>query len=620
MSITTTNYCFHPLNNNNYSTKFITLKTFHHNFSKPCLNFNSFIIVHSTACTTPVLDDITYGFETQDVNDDDNVNKLLLNLLRDPNPSTQQRGLEYYEKAKVGSLGFRPQKTVFKSLLRYLVKSKKWDFVYVVCRDMVVYQVLPDCVFCATIVSDCIKQRKFKTAEMLLESFEFDKKVCAFAYVSAMRSYNKLHMYRVSIDLYERMKSSEVELDCRGYVVVMEAFLKLGNFRKVVEMFSEFNELKGSEKIENLEDVVQVYEVLIEALGKLGQGFKALERFEGMREKGIPSSPSIYASLIGSLAEMREINIVETLVDEAESKEMIKDPALFLKLVIMYVEEGLMDRTLDVVNIMKGANLKVSDCILCAIVNGFAKKRGLKAAAMVYHELVSQGCEPGQVTYASIINVFFRLGIFSKAKKVFDEMQLRGFDRCVVAYSTMIVMYGKTGKLREAMRLLAKMKERGCEPNVWVYNTLIDVHGRANNLRQVDKIWNEMKRKKLKPDRVSYTSIIGAYSKAKEYEACIEFYEEYRMNGGKIDLAMAGIMVGIFSKINRIDELVKLLKNLKDEGTKLDARLYRSALNAMRDAGLQLQIRWLQENFKSFLSESLVDNDTRNRKIHVLDR
>ncbi|XP_010668078.2 pentatricopeptide repeat-containing protein At5g13770, chloroplastic [Beta vulgaris subsp. vulgaris] len=592
-----------PLHN---STKFTIFKAFHH-FLSPPWTHPKFIIIHSSAYPPPVLqeesspvsplvDKINYEtpiseFQPQNF-DERNLNKLIRELLKDSR--TEDLGFEYYEKAKSSS-DFQPQKTTFKSLLRYLVKSKKWDLISLISRDMKMYQILPDKMFCARIVSTCIKARKSKVAYILLESFEFDKKVAVFAYNSALRNYNKLHMYSVTIQLYEKMISSGVVLDSGGYVLIMEAYKKVGNFMKVVEIFSE---LEGSEQLENVENYTQIYGILLHALGRLGQSSKALEQYKEMGGKGVPRNASIYATLIGSLAEAKEISMVEQLVEEAESKQMLKDPALFLKLVIMYVKEGLLERTLDVVNKMKSANLKISDCIFCAIVNGYAKKRGLKVAARVYQELVSQGCEPGQVTYSSIINVYFRLALFYKAKKVFDEMQERGFDKCVVAYSTMIVMYGKMGQLREAMTLLAKMKEKGCEPNVWVYNALIDSHGRVKNMRQVDKIWKEMKRRKVEPDRVSYTSIIGAYSRAREYETCTVFYDEYRKSGGVIDLALAGIMVGVFSKINRIDEIIKLLQDLKAEGTKMDTRLYRSALNALRDAGLQMQVRWLEENFE----------------------
>ncbi|XP_021764111.1 pentatricopeptide repeat-containing protein At5g13770, chloroplastic-like [Chenopodium quinoa] len=588
---------FYPLQN---TTKFTISKAFHHFLSPPKL-----IILHSSAFPSPVLEEepspvlplveFTYNNPNSDLqplkSDEKNINQLIRELLKDPR--TENLGLEYYEKAKAGS-EFHPQKATIKALLRYLVKSKKWDLVSMMCKDIKKWEILPDIFFCARLVSSCIKARKFKVADLLLECFEFEQKVASFAYDSALRSYNKLHLYGITIELFEKMRLKEIVLDPGGYVLVMEAYMKLGNFKKVVEVFSELGDIN---KVENVDNLSKIYGVLIDALGKSGEPLKALEQFELMDEKGIPVNASIYASLIGSLAEDKEIGVVERLVEEAESNRMLKDPALFLKLVVMYVEEGLLEKTLGVVKKMKAANLKISDCIFCAIVNGYAKKRGLKEAARVYQELTLEGCEPGQVTYASIINVYFRLALFYKAKIVFNEMQQRGFDKCVVAYSTMIAMYGKTGQLREAMTLLAKMKERGCEPNVWVYNTLIDLHGRAKNMRQVEKLWKEMKRRRVKPDRVSYTSIIGAYSRAQEYETCTVFYDEYRTNGGGVDLALAGMMVGVFSKINRIDELIKLLQDLKAEGIQLDTRLYKSASNALRDVGLEMQVRWLEETF-----------------------
>ncbi|KAJ8435182.1 hypothetical protein Cgig2_028368 [Carnegiea gigantea] len=605
--------CFHPLHQ---SSKFAIFKAVHHFLSPPWLN-PRFIIAHSSAFPSPVLEEeplplveITYEapnstYPDAEPNDPD-LNKLILDLLGDP--CTQDLALEYYKKAKERS-GFLPRKATFKSLLRYLVRSKKWDLIPLVCEDMKAYQVFPHRLFCARILSACISARKFRVADMLLETFEIDRQIAALAYETALRSYTKLHMYRICV------KSGEIVLDPGGCVLAMEAYLKLGNYKKVVELFSE---LEASKKLDSLESPVQAYGVLIEALGKLGEGVQAVKQFEQMGIKGIPPNASVYASLIGSLADLREVKIVEHLVEEAECKQMLKDPALFLNLVIMYIEEGLLEKTLDVVKKMKDANLKVSDCILCAIVNGYTKKRGLKEAAKVYEDLISQGCEPGQVTYASVINVYFRLALYSKAKKVFDEMQQKGFDRCVVAYSTMIVMYGKIGQLREAMKLLAKMKERRCDPNVWVYNALIDLHGRANNLKQVDKLWKEMQRRKVRPDRVSYTSTIVAYSKAREYETCMKFYDEYRMNGGKIDLVMAGIMVSVFSKINRIDALIKLLQDMKAEGIKLDVRLYKSAFNALRDAGLQMQVKWLQESFKMTSVEPSNAKHGRPRKIPAL--
>ncbi|KAB2623942.1 pentatricopeptide repeat-containing protein [Pyrus ussuriensis x Pyrus communis] len=163
-----------------------------------------------------------------------------------------------------------------------------------------------------------------------------------------------------------------------------------------------------------------------------------------------------------------------------------------------FYKEGLTEKTLGVVKAMKGANIRVSDNICCAVVSGFSRKNRLLIAVKFFEDLVSMGCQPGQ------------------------EMEEKGFGKCVVAYSSMVVMYGKTGRPRDAMRLMAKMKEKGCKPNLWIYNSLMDMHGRDKNLRQVSKIWTEMKRRKVAPDKGSW----GCFGQGFGWNDGWDFFED----------------------------------------------------------------------------------------------
>ncbi|XVF19310.1 hypothetical protein REPUB_Repub11eG0099600 [Reevesia pubescens] len=520
----------------------------------------------------------------------DNLNRFLCGLLQDA--QSEDLAYDYYEKAKQRP-GFLPKKPMLKLLIRYLVQSKKWDLIMYISEDFKHYNVLPDTYTCSRLTNTCIRARKFKVVETLLEVFKSDEEVGVIAFNSAMAGYNKLHMFRSTIAVCETMKFNGIFQDSESYCHVMEAYQQIGDMDKVSSLFDEFE----SRKLNLTPVAPRIYSILCESLAKSGQAYEALEYFRDMGKKGILVSSSVYSSLICSFATIPDLTVVEELFKEAEERRMVRDPEVFLKLVIMYIDEGLLEKTLEVVRVVKGANIKVSDCIFCTIVNGFSKRRGFQSAIVVYEELLLQGCKPGQVTYACIINAYCRIGLNSKAEMVFAEMQQKGFDKCVVAYSSMIAMYGKAGGIRDAMKLVAKMKQKGCQPNVWIYNSLMDMHGRIKNLRQVEKLWKEMKRRKLAPDKVSYTTIISAYNRAREYEMCVKFYQEYRLNGGLIDKAMAGTMVGVFSKTSQVDELVKLLQDIKTEGTQLDGRLYHSAMNALRDAGLEKQVKWLQKNF-----------------------
>ncbi|KAL8268730.1 hypothetical protein R6Q59_002528 [Mikania micrantha] len=529
-------------------------------------------------------------FDNQPLPQQENINLLICSLLKDP--KTEEIGFERYQKAKLMP-DFRPTRSTLHNLIRYSLRLKNWNSIWSISEDFSRFNVYPDASSCCRLISSCIRAKRLKLANNLLHVLKFEKEVAVLSFNAAMRSYNKLHMYSSAVKVFDVMSSSGMQLDGECYGHTMEAYLKMGQNDQVVSLFNEFK----SRNIKWTPFYSQIYRIVCESLAKSKKPFQALEFFREMIKKGIPEDPSFYSTLISSFVSIQEVKIVENLLTEAESKKMLRDPAVFLKLVLMYIEVGLLEKTLDVVSSMKHANIKVSDCIFCAIVNGFAKKRGPTSAVKVYEDLVADGCDPGQVTYASVLNVYFRLGLYDKAEEVFWEMDNKGFDKCVVAYSSMIAMYGKVNRIRDAMRLLARMKERGVELNVWIYNSILDMHGKVLNLKQVEKIWKEMKRRKVVADKVSYTSVINAYSKAREFDTCMKYYYEYRLNGGRVDRAMGGIMVGVFSKVSRVDELVKLLQDMKSEGTGLDARLYRSSLNALRDAGVHIQVRWLEESF-----------------------
>ncbi|KAG6477762.1 pentatricopeptide repeat-containing protein At5g13770, chloroplastic-like [Zingiber officinale] len=512
------------------------------------------------------------------------------------NPQTEALAFQYYQQAKT-SPSFRPDKTTLRILFGSLIKSKRWNSISVLIDDLGSLHVHPDESTCARLVRSCIRARKLKLVESLLRVLESDKanaSSAVSAFSSAMRSYNQLHMYRCTVSVFNQMIAVGLSPDSSCYRSILRSYQELGETEKVVALFLEYQSKKSGTLTV---DAAEIYLILCESLGKSGRAFEALRYFREMEAKGMPPNVAMYASLMSSFAGIREAEIAEDLFREATKKGLVRDKAVFMNLVLMYVDLGQLEKTLVVVQNMRDLKIHVSDCILSTIINGFATKKGSRSAVAAYEQLLSLGCDPGQVTYASIINIYCRLGLSKMAEAAFSKMIEKGYDKCVVAYSNMISMYGKLGKVREAMRLLTRMKVKGCKPNVWVYNSLLHIHGKLMNLRQVEKLWKEMIRRKIAPDKISYTSIIGAYSKAKRLDECVKFFAEFKREGGKVDRALAGIMVGVFSKGSMLDELINLLKEIKEEGIVMDERLHESALYALRDAGLQIHVKWFQQSF-----------------------
>ncbi|KAF3340323.1 pentatricopeptide repeat-containing protein [Carex littledalei] len=554
------------------------------------------IVSFTNACSSPLLENSSINLhqislQPSPVTDITISNDLIRNLCEDP--QTEAIAFEYYKKAREKQ-NLQPDSKTLVTLFRKLLKSKQWSSVGYIIEDLRSLNVLPDVPMCSALVTGCIKARKFKLMESFLEVVETRKGGAArAAFGSALRGYNKLHMYRNTILVYDRMRAAQLPLDSTCFVATMKAYHALRNLDMVISLFDEYK----SNKFDPSNDAIEIYNILCDSLAKGGKPSVALRYMRAMEKEGLLPTTSIYSSLISSFAAKKEVEMAEDLFNEAHDKGLVKDPEMCQKLIVMYVETGLVEKTIWVVRRMKEEGIKISDCICSAIVNGFAKKRSLKASLRSFDQLIYIGCEPGQVTYASVVNVCCRLGLTKEAEKVFSEMLEKGFDRCLVAYANMISMYGKSGRASDAMRLLAKMKQKGWQPNVWVYNSLLDMYSRLMNVRQVEKLWKEMERRKITPDKVSYTSVIGAYSRAGELDECIRFYQQFKANGGKVDRVLAGIMVGVFSRSSRFVDLTELLRDMKQQGTELDRRLYESVLNRLHDAELQVHIRWLENNF-----------------------
>ncbi|CAN6229302.1 unnamed protein product [Urochloa humidicola] len=522
-------------------------------------------------------------------------NKFIRGLCGDP--QTEQLAFECYRRALLQP-GFLPEKKTVNALTVQLLRAKQWSSLELLVDDFRAYGVLPEKRTCARLVACCIRARRFALAEAVLGVLLEAKKgaPAATAFAAAMLAYNKLHMFRSTVVLYGQARVARLALNADAYRAAMAACGALGEPDMVASLFK----LYRSQKWYPTDTSPETYAIVCDALGKAGRALDALRCLREMEADGLSPNAAIYSSVVGALADAREKAAAEDLYLEAWDSKMLGDPDMFLKLTVMHVEAGVVEETVEVAKDMRQIGLRVTDCILSTIINGFVKRRGLKPAIRAYDKLVFMGCEPGQVTYAMVINVYCRLGRSDRAEAVFSEMIGRGFDKCVVAYGSMISTYGKIKRASEAMKMLAMMKQKGCEPNVFVYNSLLDMHGRLGNAKQAEKLWKEMARSKVRPDRISYTAIILANNRAGELERCMELYQEFRETGAKVDKAMAGLMAGVFSKCSRFNELIELLKDMN--GTKLDRRLYMSVLRSLRDAGLEVHVKWLQSNF-TFVEE-----------------
>lgn len=514
-------------------------------------------------------------------------NRHLFKMLKSSKTRTQ--AIKLYQIAK-RQPEFQLHSKNMKILANYFVDSEKWFALRELAKDIGNYGLLPEFGILNRILIESVKSRKFEVAEAWLELIENNEEHRVAAYNVLMRAYMKRRMYDRTMSVYRRMIMKGVLPDVESYCFVMTVLRNAGELGRVVGVYKEMKE-KG------IRPNRVAYSILADTFGKLGRPSDSLAVLREMQEAGIKPDRIFYNSLIHAFALAKMVDKAQEIFEEARVAGCLKDPIVFTTMVLMYVDSGLCERAFEVVKLMKEMDIKVTDCVLCAIVNGYAKKRDPDATVKVFKQLVSVGCRPGQGTYACMINVYTQLGMYATAESLLCEMQIRGFKKCVVAYSNLISVYGKLGNVNAALRVFHSMKEAGCVPNAWVYNSLIYMYSRVGNLDQVEKLLNEMRGMCIVPNKVTYTSVILGYNKVGQFNKAIRLFYEYRKDGGNVDRPLAGIMVNAFSKSDRLNELLRFLKDIHAAGLELDFRLHRSALNALLDSGLNEQVRWFLRSF-----------------------
>eukprot|EP00252_Welwitschia_mirabilis_P008762 TRINITY_DN20917_c0_g1_i1.p1 TRINITY_DN20917_c0_g1~~TRINITY_DN20917_c0_g1_i1.p1 ORF type:complete len:581 (+),score=84.43 TRINITY_DN20917_c0_g1_i1:234-1976(+) len=476
-------------------------------------------------------------------------------------------------------------------LVELFVESQQWNSLSKLANDVQNSLNLPKFSVLARIFASSVNYGKFDVAEAWLDVLDncYDKKNVS-AYKVLMRSYFKVKLYDKCASVFERLKTKGLAPDLESYCIFMSSLRNKCQWIKLAETFEEMKE-------KQIKLNIVAYSIVIDSLGKEEKPYSALALMRKMQKEGLQPDEVLYNSLIHAFASAKMWKQAQEIFHESQTRGDLKDLILFTTTIQMQVEAGYFDQAMYTLKSMKQKNIQVTDCLFCTLVKGFGKKKSPKAAINAFEEVVSLGFEPGQLTCGLVINFFSQLGMYGSAEGLLSKMQSNGLRNCVVAFSNLIDAYGKIGNVDAALRIFHKMRDAGCLPNVWVYNSLIHMYGMRKDIEQVEKLLCEMKGMLLVPDNVTYTSVMASYSKMGQFEKAVSLFKEFKTEGGKVDRPMAGIMINAFSKANKLCDLLEMLQELDAANLELDSRLRRSALNALRDAGLQTHVEWFRVTF-----------------------
>ncbi|XP_054822808.1 LOW QUALITY PROTEIN: pentatricopeptide repeat-containing protein At5g55740, chloroplastic-like [Prosopis cineraria] len=213
------------------------------------------------------------------------------------------------------------------------------------------------------------------------------------------------------------------------------------------------------------------------------------------------------------------------LIEEAElvfSKIIMKDEVTWNLLTSCYVQNGLVEKALDMCHLMREENLRFDCVILSSLLTVAADIRNVELGMMGHSYCIKSNFESDLVVSSSIIDMYAKCGKMDYARRVFSSTTKRD----IVLWNTMLAAYAELGLSGEVLRLFYRMQMETITPNVISWNSVILGFFRNGQVTEAQNMFSEMYFLGVQPNLITWTTMMsGLAQNGRNYEAILVFKE-----------------------------------------------------------------------------------------------
>ncbi|XP_047324956.1 putative pentatricopeptide repeat-containing protein At3g15130 [Impatiens glandulifera] len=373
--------------------------------------------------------------------------------------------ISYQTYSLVIKSGFESNTFLANAILKTLLRHKRFQealYVFNNCRNK-------DVVSWNTMMNSVSKIPRF-WYQMCREGVKPDE----FTFATALTGLASLSNIEFGIQVHSQLvKSGYGDNRCVG--------------DSLVEMYLESQNLFDSLKAFKETDCKDVgsWNQLAKGCINCGEPSKALQFIHDMRVEGFEPNRFVLATGLNAcsdLACLEEGEKIHTLrIKLSDEVDICVDNAL----IDMYAKCGFMDGAVKVFRLM-GDRSVVS---WTTMIMGFAQNGCARRALEMFDEMRSNGVEPSEITFVSVLYACSQGGYVREGWKHFLSMTKDyGIVPCEDHYACMVDLLGRAGLIGEAEELIGRMPPFESGFMVWkMFLKVCLVHGDVETSRRVAK-------------------------------------------------------------------------------------------------------------------------------------
>lgn len=287
---------------------------------------------------------------------------------------------------------------------------------------------------------------------------------------------------------------------------------------------------RWAESLSGFKHTPDLYDVIIDTLGKTKQMVKMKGMLEEMKEAQLVTLNTL-AKAMRRFAGAGQWEDAVRIFDDLGTFGLEKNTESMNVLLDTLCKEKRVEQARRIYLDLK-SHISPNANTFNTFIHGWCKVNRVDEAHWTLQEMKGHGYRPCVISYSTIILFYCRRCKFSKVYELLDEMDAQGCPANVITYTTIMCSLTKSEEFEEALQIAERMKSAGCEPDTLFYNCLIHTLGRAGKVQEAIHVFEvEMPSKSVLPNTSTYNSMISMYCHRAQEQKAMKLLEEMEKSG-----------------------------------------------------------------------------------------
>jgi pentatricopeptide repeat protein len=283
-----------------------------------------------------------------------------------------------------------------------------------------------------------------------------------------------------ALELFREMEQEGVWPNAVTFMAVLNACASVVSLQegrcvheKVIQSGCESDILVGTSLVDmyakcgSIEDCQRVFDkmpsrnvvtwtAIILGYVKCGQGQKALDLFQEMKQEGVHPNAFTFVAVLNACASLVALEDGRCAHEQIIQSGCESDVFVGSSLVDMYAKCGSIEDAWRVFNKMPSRDVVT----WTAMILGHVKCQQGQKALELFRQMQWEGVWPNSVTFVGVLNACASVVALEEGRCAHEQIIERGWDSDVFVGSSLVDMYAKCGSMEDAWKMFNKMRSR----------------------------------------------------------------------------------------------------------------------------------------------------------------